>query len=1024
MKRKIFSKLLMGALLVASVSSFTSCKDYDDDINSLKESVAKAALQSNLDALTTQVNGIKTTADQALSTANAAATKAELSAAKSEAMTEAAKGIANAATAQEAADAAKTLAQEAKTAAESIDLSPYAKTTDVEAMRDAAITTIQSALEDYWKAEKIEAALAALKQEVADANEEQMNEMKAKVDNAVAGVNAIWNAISNISLVSSFNNNVDDAVIPLNFVTGLVQKDYEFGKKELAVKNGTAFTSTPTATYKKNEDINYTTGVVVRVSPTSADLSAANIKLINSQNANLLDKYVEVASIAPFTGNITRAESATGLWVVNFKLKAGVKKGDIEAARMLPDWSGQYRYAIAANNTSSAESRYAVTEFDLAIDATKYAPANTLAKAHVWSDIDGESWSTLYDLDPAGTATTTLKNRYINNSDKNVSPSGSTTLPYDDNRSTMHVLNATVGGKIYVDLRGILAGPTYPNNYSQVDKFFITLDDDNAGESDASEYNAWHSYTITGLNTLYNVADGPAEISVTKMNKEQDEIGFRIFAINKDGSWVRENGAAFYVYVNSAQNVATVKGDFIATKQNNFVAGVYPVNGTLSDNGTFLGTKTVDLDNVVITPGTTPVMHKITYTFYQDAAATRPSTKWSNAKYVKIVIPDNSTGKEANMLKWYDNATGKFTVNANDATASVPVVLNKINFELTKKLPTELPASFGWIRPTELVNGVYTCFPAPLATENSASWLGNVTTTGGYKSLTGVFKGLSAGEAKDAQGNILDQNYEFTFKKAGLKGTTVKDVVVTKDNSTNDAGNAGATYTGTAGKYQFNIRKAIIGNDTEYDTEVKYTYKNVSTATDYNGVPEPDIEISGTGFKTKFEDALNPTYMLWTWKKDIALDADGVTTETAMNEITYNNSKTVYEIDPYYLFGTNNSTWMSTFSSDETAPTKPAAGSPANHNTIVNSYGASTPLANYIAAASTYSVEGTDLFKSVTWATSSTTKSGYAFKFTVRDDIVGNEPSAKIEATLVLTTYDAFGKKNIYKAPIVINPHH
>ena len=32
MKRKIFSKLLMGAFLIASVSMFVSCKDYDDDI--------------------------------------------------------------------------------------------------------------------------------------------------------------------------------------------------------------------------------------------------------------------------------------------------------------------------------------------------------------------------------------------------------------------------------------------------------------------------------------------------------------------------------------------------------------------------------------------------------------------------------------------------------------------------------------------------------------------------------------------------------------------------------------------------------------------------------------------------------------------------------------------------------------------------------------------------------------------------------------------------------------------------------
>jgi hypothetical protein len=39
MKRKIFSKLLMGALLVASVSLYVSCKDYDDDIKDLQTQI-------------------------------------------------------------------------------------------------------------------------------------------------------------------------------------------------------------------------------------------------------------------------------------------------------------------------------------------------------------------------------------------------------------------------------------------------------------------------------------------------------------------------------------------------------------------------------------------------------------------------------------------------------------------------------------------------------------------------------------------------------------------------------------------------------------------------------------------------------------------------------------------------------------------------------------------------------------------------------------------------------------------------
>ena len=50
MKRKIFSKLLMGAFLIASVSMFVSCKDYDDDIqkNSQEIEALKAKLNSEI----------------------------------------------------------------------------------------------------------------------------------------------------------------------------------------------------------------------------------------------------------------------------------------------------------------------------------------------------------------------------------------------------------------------------------------------------------------------------------------------------------------------------------------------------------------------------------------------------------------------------------------------------------------------------------------------------------------------------------------------------------------------------------------------------------------------------------------------------------------------------------------------------------------------------------------------------------------------------------------------------------------
>ena len=76
MKRKIFSKLLMGAFLIASVSMFVSCKDYDDDIQKNSKEIealksklnseisdAKSDFAGQLSTVTTQISNLKSDID-------------------------------------------------------------------------------------------------------------------------------------------------------------------------------------------------------------------------------------------------------------------------------------------------------------------------------------------------------------------------------------------------------------------------------------------------------------------------------------------------------------------------------------------------------------------------------------------------------------------------------------------------------------------------------------------------------------------------------------------------------------------------------------------------------------------------------------------------------------------------------------------------------------------------------------------------------------------------------------------------
>ena len=55
MNKKFLSAILFGALMVSSTGTFVSCKDYDDDIDRIDNTLND--LKSKLDALQTKVEG-------------------------------------------------------------------------------------------------------------------------------------------------------------------------------------------------------------------------------------------------------------------------------------------------------------------------------------------------------------------------------------------------------------------------------------------------------------------------------------------------------------------------------------------------------------------------------------------------------------------------------------------------------------------------------------------------------------------------------------------------------------------------------------------------------------------------------------------------------------------------------------------------------------------------------------------------------------------------------------------------------
>ena len=154
MRKKYLSALLFGALLVTSAGTFTSCKDYDDEIAGLQEQIDQKA---SLEELQEQISTMKSDVDAAKAEAEAAKQKAE------EAL-------------QKATENAGGLSQE-----------------EVQALIDQAEADIQAQINQLAKLTDVDAKIEALKVELASTylTEEDLADIKTDITN-------LWNEIEKV----------------------------------------------------------------------------------------------------------------------------------------------------------------------------------------------------------------------------------------------------------------------------------------------------------------------------------------------------------------------------------------------------------------------------------------------------------------------------------------------------------------------------------------------------------------------------------------------------------------------------------------------------------------------------------------------------------------------------------------------------------------------------------------------------------------------------------------------------------
>lgn len=372
-------------------------------------------------------------------------------------------------------------------------------------------------------ADKLDEKLTQLKEELlgADGDKETIGSLTVKVNAYKGAVEELYSAVTSVELVETYsgvngftsNWNTTNGITPLTveMLHGLISDDSKFGDE-----NGND--AKPIVEYVKGKDIDVKddASIVVRVNPVNADLTkGAKIILLNSKGESLED-IVKVGTPSKFDKLITTRAAATvktGLWKLPLSVAEGVSEENFKKAVTVKDENGNEKailYAVAINNTvdskaEAAADRYVVSTYDVNPTYNKFVPSND------------------FTFKVGGKDVSEIHNRW-------------TGVRYWNS-----LLQVEVGKPFSItDLK--------TSDNTAADYYYVVLDKDNAIESGVSELNAWKNYEIDNLNKVVP-ANENLTLTIQTEAANHDIIGFRVYAVNKDGKLLDPDGKAFYVVV-------------------------------------------------------------------------------------------------------------------------------------------------------------------------------------------------------------------------------------------------------------------------------------------------------------------------------------------------------------------------------------------------------------------------------------------------------------------------------------------
>ena len=715
------------------------------------------------------------------------------------------------------------------------------------------------------------------------------------------------------------------------------------------------------------------TGIVVRVNPTNAVLAPEMISLVNSKGENL-DEYMNI-KVEKYSKLLTRGASNNGLWVIKPELKE-YKKEQFEALKYVDKKKNddRYAYAVQINNAlESAEARYVTSEYTIALDEwTSFEAADellfTVDKVSVL-DINNRYDATSLSLPKFNDASAKMYNeltwkasteKYPTPAIEAVKKDGAwmnVTTDANDDRSDKKAALAVQGKAFTIAIDNGVKDDDYEG---KIKGLYVTLDyKANAVESEPSEWNAWTKYDITGLNTV--VEGTSTTITIDSEETINDFIGFRVYAVNLDGTLVDPDGRAFYVLVGEqAAETQTITATITPTNKNHTTVKVALTDAqsavlTSLENNKKSTAFAMYEKNPIISKDY-PVNYSVSY-------------NWKDKKVVEAVF----TLTETDMVNMINDKTYLASMEYFGKTGHT---LGTVNFELTKAMPTTFPADFAF-RPKQETTDGSGKFIAYMIPEGDSYVVAEEYATTGIKDLDNVFYGL-------------DEYYKFVF--ATSKWDADKKVDVNSDAVTNADG------------YIHEVARGYIDNATSHAVSVWYTYPGIST---YSYIDENGKEAwkLGATHEVAYDKALEAVYACWedaaawTWattvvdKASVSLkpvlqwDATGTERSADLAAIlstnSYNND--YFGLDLEQLL--NKLEWLAV--ADKDADKKEIKTIELTVNNQVNPY--------YVP-----SIEGSKII------------------FKQKDTQVDAAPTADHEEKLTITLVDAFGHRVVIALDVTV----